>query len=347
MYLHRMGVAGALAMACAIAAPVAASAATHHHAAKPPKAKPGQRIVKSTAKTPTGYTCQRKRLNGRMWKVCVKQTAAPTPTSSAPSTSPPVSSAPSSAADPTPPPVTSAPSTSAPTSSGGGGGGGGGGGSTPPPPSGPVTSTVYSNYTFPGYWSSQPFLAAQVKEYGGQVTLGPGARSNAVVRTVIASYACETGDWYNANCVTTPGATYDLPIWLSVYNLDPDGSVGTAVIRTHQTKTIAYRPSTDHSGTCTTQQYIGAGGVCRTNLPTQVSFDLGSAVLPTNAIITVAIDTSASGWDPTGVVGPADSTNVAYVQTPGGPDVFEATTGDLEPVDSGGYQPVFRVDTTG
>jgi hypothetical protein len=337
MHLHRTGVFVALAMACAITAPAAASAATHH-AVKPPKAKPGQKILKSTAKTPTGYTCQRKRINGRMWKVCVKQAAAPTPTTQGPGTNLPTNSSAS-----TDPPTTPATETTAASTSGGGGT------PTPPTPPAPVTSTVYSNNTFPNAFVSQAFEADGIKEFGGKVTLGPGARSNAVVSTVISSYACQSGGWSTGDCLTPPGATYNLPMYLSVYRLDSNGTVGTLVARTLQTQTIAFRPSHDTTGFCSTQQFIDAGGTCRYNYPTQVSFDLGSAVLPTDVIITLAFNTNTAGWEPTGVPGPADSTNIAVVPTVAGPNVYQAAAGDLalQPVDSGGYQPTFRVVTTG
>lgn len=326
MHLHRLGAAGVLIAALAVAAPAADAATPAATAAAKTK------IIKSTAKAPKGYRCQRERRHGKVVKVCVKKK---TPTTSAPSTSAPVSSAPSTSPTPDPPVVPTPPVTT-PTS---------GGGSVTP--AAPVTATVYSNYTFPGYWASQPFAAQQTKEFGGEVTLAPGARSNAVVSTVIASYACQAGAYNDGTCLTTPGATYNLPIILSVYNRDADGSVGTLVTRVTQTQTIGYRPST--SSSCDVTQYLDTAGVCRTNLPTQASFNLGSAVLPTDSIITVAINTSTSGWDPTGIPGPADATNLAEIGPGAGDqDVYQALQpGDLAPVASDGYQPTFAVTTTG
>lgn len=335
MHPFRLGAAGVLIAALAVTAPTAVAATPT--AKKPAKTK----ILKSTAKAPKGYTCKRERRHGKVVKVCKKKAVKKTPTTSAPSTSPapPVSSAPSTTPPPVAPPVT-APVT--PPASGGGG-------STPTPPA-PVTSTVFSNYSFPGYFVSQPFQAQQVKEFGAAVTLSAGARSNAVVSTVIASYACGAGNYYDGTCLTTPGSTYNLPVILSVYNREADGSVGTLVTRVAKTQTINYRPSAAAAATgCSNTQYLAGDGVCRTNFPTQVSFDLGSAVLPTNAIVTVAINTSTTGWDPTGVPGPADSTNIAEVGPGAGDqDVYSAPqAGDLAPVASDGYQPTFAVVTTG
>ncbi len=68
------------------------------------------------------------------------------------------------------------------------------------------------------------FEATQTNEFGDEVGLGASAGGKTVdsLSVLFASYACETsGHWNTGDCVTTPGATFEMtsdnPITATIY----------------------------------------------------------------------------------------------------------------------------------
>ena len=135
---------------------------------------------------------------------------------------------------------------------------------------------------------------------------------------LFSSWACESGSWTTANCVTTPGATFPVPLTFTIY--DFTGNTKGAMLATQtQTVSITYRPST--STLCTGGRwYNSKDKTCYNGLPQTVTMAMtASAPLPNQVIWTVAYNTNTAGYYPTGVVGPVDSLNVGTFSFPNAP----------------------------
>jgi len=49
-------------------------------------------------------------------------------------------------------------------------------------------------------------------EFGDGVTFAGTSRGLVNVTVTLSSFACQSGNWFSGNCVTTPGATYSVPL---------------------------------------------------------------------------------------------------------------------------------------
>ena len=79
------------------------------------------------------------------------------------------------------------------------------------------------------------------------MTLAPGPRELTTVSVVLSSQACETGAG-TPTCVTTPGATFDHPLTMTLYNVagtPAAPTVGSVIATLTDTFTIPFRPSAD------------------------------------------------------------------------------------------------------
>jgi hypothetical protein len=188
-------------------------------------------------------------------------------------------------------------------------------------------ATVYNNIPSPlaGNYPSQSFEATQTAEFGGQVELAAGARTNPGVTVTMSSWGCQTGGWSLGTCLTTPGAVFSLPITLNIYAVNADNSVGALLASDTQAFKIPFRPSAD-AANCTggnAGKWFD-GTACRNGLAHNISWDLGgrNLTLPDRVIVAVMYNTSHYGYQPIGngapcYTGPAgcgyDSLNVAVV----------------------------------
>jgi Collagen triple helix repeat (20 copies) len=240
-----------------------------------------------------------------------------------------------------------------------------------------TTNVVYNNIPspLPDSLQSEAFEATQTAEFGGAIHLSSGARTNPLISVVLDSYACENGT--GSTCSTTPGSEFSTPVTLNIYALGQNGSVGSLVDTVTNTYQVPYRPSV--SSTCTGAQdgdYF-ADGQCHANVADKVTFDLGGrhTVLPGNVIISVALNTTDYGYQPTHVgtglgydslnfglidnVDPSvgsvpddttiyENTATTTANTNGTLNVFGPDTGDDFSDGSGGFfQPAISVSTTG
>jgi hypothetical protein len=237
----------------------------------------------------------------------------------------------------------------------------------------PSTAVVYDNTPspLPGNLPSQSFEATQSSEFGGQIALGTGPRTNPVITATLSSWGCQNGSWSAGNCQTTPGAKFGEPITLNIYNVGPNNSVGSLIATDTKTFQIPYRPSADPvhcTGTDAGKWFDGTK--CFNGLATKVSWDLSSASLklPSNVIVSLSYNTSDYGYQPYGDNTPChattagcgyDSLNIAlgqtspsvggnptpdggYLNSAGGTGVFQ-----FDPTGYTGYQPAIQVSTTG
>ncbi len=127
----------------------------------------------------------------------------------------------------------------------------------------PVTVTVTAD-TVVGFDSMSPLPpnmpsmgleAYSLSRIGDRVQLKSGSpRTLYSIAIAMSSWACESGGW-TSTCTTTPGATFSVPITLTVFN-----STGNPVATRLQTFSIPYRPSSDPS--CTGGKWKAANGTC-------------------------------------------------------------------------------------
>jgi hypothetical protein len=123
-----------------------------------------------------------------------------------------------------------------------------------------------------------------------------------VITTVLANYACQNGGTGGSSTCTTanPGSDYSTPLTVNVYSVGANNSVGALLATDTQSFEIPYRPS--GSSSCSGDRYATSDGVCHTNNAVPVTFDLGSyhVKLPSEVIVSFALNTSDYGGDPTG-----------------------------------------------
>ena len=160
---------------------------------------------------------------------------------------------------------------------------------------------------------SVSFEGAPAKEFGDLVALGGTARNLKSMSVLLSSWGCESGEYQNNNCSTTPGATFDVPVTFKIYRSDGE-AVGTELAKRTATITVPYRPSA--SAQCTGDDagkwYNSKDGNCYNGLPHLVTVnmsDLG-VTLPNQVIWSVQYNTTTSGYTPLG--------NVPCVTEPGG-----------------------------
>ncbi len=157
------------------------------------------------------------------------------------------------------------------------------------------------------------FEAQSASEFGNGVTLASGTGRNlSQLKVDFQSYACESGAWYKANCVSTPGDTFNWPITANIYDPNGSGGLTTPIATVTTTQTIPYRPSASGTTICPSDgggqwtagslwfnpQAVG-GGKCQTSIGTVLTFNFPSGtVLPDTVVWTVAFNTSDFGVTP-------------------------------------------------
>ena len=205
---------------------------------------------------------------------------------------------------------------------------------------------VYNNRPspLPGNIQSFGFECCQLSEVGGQIGFPPSTpRRNPTVEVMMSTWACEKGFWGDNTC-QSGGSTFPEEVTLSVYEVGGGNAVGTKIGRTTQTFNMPYRPTA--STKCTTGEakggwYSKKGKTCFHGKLFPIKFSLtgvnalpspkSTFVLPSEkAIISVAYNTSNSGYVPKGTQGCSspnppgcgyDSLNVALRENPSAPSV--------------------------
>lgn len=151
------------------------------------------------------------------------------------------------------------------------------------------------------------FESDSVSEFGGAVKFGGTDRTSPTVYIDVDSYACQSGS--GAGCTTAPGATFEWPITLNVYEL---GSLSSPILTLTKTFHIHYRPKP--SAKCPLEEaedVKGYGNECAIAKQQKISWSLPGVTLPSEAILAVAFNTDTHGKKPTGEEGPYDALNVA------------------------------------
>jgi uncharacterized repeat protein (TIGR01451 family) len=157
------------------------------------------------------------------------------------------------------------------------------------------------------------------KEIGDLITFAGTERNLATVKVTMSSWGCQNGHWNTADCVTTPGATFSIPITLNIYNAG-DPTPGAPIATKTQTFSIPYRPSSDTAHCGDGRWYDGTN--CFNGLAHNITFDLSSMgiTLPNSVVYGLTYNTTNYGPNPIGTSAacfsssagcPYDSLNVA------------------------------------
>jgi hypothetical protein len=214
----------------------------------------------------------------------------------------------------------------------------------------------------PGNVVSQGFEATATSSFGGQVEFGATARKNPTVTVIMSSWACQSGSWYEKNCVTAMGAKFEWPITFTVNEVGPGDTVGAQLGSATKTFKIPYRPSASKKCTGASAGAWYHMGQCFNGKAVKLYLPLKIAKLPAKAIVTVSYDTSHYGATPQAPQAcnsepqgcPYDSLNVGVqdgFENPSGtpPTVGAFPTPDLAYVNGAseegwtGFQPLFEV----
>lgn len=198
-------------------------------------------------------------------------------------------------------------------------------GATGPAGVAPTSPILYSSLprTLPPDWWGLSYGGTGATEFGNKVNLASSAPLDNVV-VDLDSQACETGS--GATCVTTPGATFNLPVTFTIYNQGSSaGSVGSVIATKTDTFAIPYRPSASPTA-CNaasnsifagysndgTQWFDSATGSCYYGITDAITFNFGDISLGSTSVI---YGISYDATDP----GPGQSLNVLETsETPSG-----------------------------
>jgi hypothetical protein len=153
----------------------------------------------------------------------------------------------------------------------------------------------------PGNLPSVGPEAYAFKELGDNITFAGTARNPKNVTVTMSSWGCQSGTWISANCVTTPGSTYSIPITLNIYNAGSP-TPGTPIATKTQTFAIPYRPSSDNFNCTGGRWYQVTTGTCFNGLASNITFDLSSLniLLPNSVVYGITYNTSHYGPNPIG-----------------------------------------------
>jgi hypothetical protein len=158
----------------------------------------------------------------------------------------------------------------------------------------------------PGSVPSEAFEAQGASEFGDQVVLGGTGRNLQSLSVVLVSWGCQSGYWYNngtnapIDCVTDPGATFEVPLTFKIYADDGDSTVPDSLI-TSQTKivNVRYRPSA--SPRCGDGRwYNKVDHTCYNGFAQTFKASFAGEDLTEGIIWSVAYNTTHYGYDPIG-----------------------------------------------
>ena len=159
--------------------------------------------------------------------------------------------------------------------------------------------TLAANYT------SQPYQAQQVSEFGDRISFGGSARqlsSASVTMSMWARYDDWNpgGQYYGTGAYA--GAGYTQSFTFNIYNAGTGSTPGSLIGSVTQDKYIQYRPTV----------WASANGIAQT-----ISFDLSGLgiTLPESIVWGLAFNTQSYGYPATGAVGPYNMLNVCFNQS--------------------------------
>jgi len=201
---------------------------------------------------------------------------------------------------------------------------------------------------------SMGYECCELNAFGDAVTIvHPGARLKDV-GAVFSVWACQTGSGTDGSCRTTKGATFTLPITMTVYAACPASNPnctptpyappGAILAEMTATKIFKYRPSASPRCNIPSQNLGGfidpVTKYCTYGLAQVETFNMSlpKVLLPASIVVSVAFNTSSYGANPYGyntqcfINGncPYDSLNVQLLEPyPTPPSWTPAITGSV------------------
>lgn len=191
-----------------------------------------------------------------------------------------------------------------------------------------ATTTLVTAYnaaysgTLPGNLPSVGAEAYSFNELGDQITFATSTpRRLGVVRVTMSSWACEQGNWYSNDCVTTPGDKFSVPITLNIYNqgvANGDGTVTPGTLITTITKTfyIPYRPTANLQHCNSGNGNLGkwwkkSTNTCFNGKAANITYNLKplGLTLPDKVVLGIAYNTTHYGYHPIGESAPCYGTD--------------------------------------
>ena len=139
-------------------------------------------------------------------------------------------------------------------------------------------------------------------EFGDEVTFAGSARALQRVTVTLSSWACQSGSWFASNCVTQPGATFDVPITFNIYQPGANNRAGALIATQTKTFSVPYRPSTD-AARCTGGRWFDKkSGSCFNGLEWLIKFDFNkqNVTLPETVVYGITYSTTHYGTNPAG-----------------------------------------------
>jgi hypothetical protein len=227
-------------------------------------------------------------------------------------------------------------------------------------------TTIYDSTVtpMPDNLPSIGFQATQTGQFGDEITFDGTARTLQQVAVTLSSWGCQTGGWPTSDCVTTPGATFSVPITFTIYSVGANDAVGAVLATATQTFNVPYRPSADTTNCSSGKWYDSQTGKCSNGIATNITFDFSSqsVALPASVIYGISYNTTSYGLNPIGTSAacfstpsgcPYDSLNVALSPAvvvgskPHADTVFQdsATAGNYCDSASSPVTGVFRLDS--
>lgn len=155
----------------------------------------------------------------------------------------------------------------------------------------------------PGNVPSVGFEATATRDFGDEVALGGKARTLDSMSVVMSSWGCEDGSWTTRDCVTSRGATFDVPLTFTIY-ADNAGVPGAVLATRTRTVAVQYRPSA--SPKCTDNNvpngkwYSTKDHTCYFGFAQTIEMNLPDVTLPDQVIWTVKYNTTHYGAVPVG-----------------------------------------------
>jgi hypothetical protein len=170
--------------------------------------------------------------------------------------------------------------------------------------------------------------AYQFGQVGNEITMTQDGATLASATVTLSSWACQTGSWTTADCASTPGAKYNLPITINFYGApgtdpatQPDqvgsGLPGALIATVTKTFAIPYRPSMNATKCSGSSPYDGLGAwwdsknqTCQAGMMTNITFNLKAydISLPQTFVYGIAYNTSGYGAVPYGYGNACNST---------------------------------------
>jgi len=152
----------------------------------------------------------------------------------------------------------------------------------------------------PGNVNSLQLSQRGISELGAQVDFGHATTARGV-SVLMSSWACGNlkGE---AECATSPGATFTWPITLKIYKVEANDQPGALLTSVTQNASIPFRPSPSKKCPKTGGEGNDAfgwyyHGVCHNGMAFQVKYssaELGGVHLPEKVIISAAFDDSGA-----------------------------------------------------